>query len=370
MLTTKNYTPIFKWKRAEQGALKDLSDERKKEVTPLIEIVLPKLSDRKPADIAYTEMVAEFTENRTKDIPKEILDTWGEDLIFVDMSLVHPLELKQVGMTQVIKNSLLLRLKLIPVFNLIDEVEYQQVAISSSREAGNGICLRVTAPELRDVAALNARIESLLATYKLSPQEVDLLVDIKEISDETTYAKSALNSQQVIHLSEWRSFIFANGTFPQDLTGYKKEDDILIPRSEWLNWKRQQASQKVTRKPTFADYTIRHPIYNEAAVNFAGTASLKYTLENDWSIMKGEVRRFDHYLGHAALLMERDHFYGADFSAGDMYIKEKGLYLPEYLRLKGLDPAKAKGTGRAEDWIRAGINHHLSVVVDQLANPA
>ncbi len=66
----------------------------------------------------------------------------------------------------------------------------------------------------------------------------------------------------------------------------------------------------------------------------------------------------------------QDYFYGKGFSAGDKYIQEKADYQPEYAKLRMSDPTKAKGTGRTEDWIRAGINHHLSVVVDQLANRA
>lgn len=368
MLTTKSYTPILKWKRAEQGALKDLREDQKKDMIPLIEIVLPKVNDKKTADEAYADMVTTFKNDRVKEVPKEILQVWGEDPIFVDMSLIYPLDLKQLGMHQIVKNSLLLRLKVIPVFNLADEPAYQQTAIASSSEAGNGVCLRITVPELSDVAVLNTRIGNLISEHGLNPSNVDILIDVKETADELTYGRSVLNSQQLVHLNEWRSFIFANGTFPQDLTDYKKDDENSVPRSEWLNWKRQMASQKVLRKPTFADYTIRHPIYNETTLNFPGTASLKYTVGDEWYIMKGEVRRFDQYLGHAALLITQESFYGESFSAGDKYIKEKGLYFPEYIKAKGLDPNKAKGTGRAEDWIRAGINHHLSVAVDQLAN--
>ena len=370
MLTTNSYVPILKWKRAEQGALKELSEDRKKTVQPLIEIVPPKQDDKKPASEAFAEMATNFTNVRTKEIPKEILMAWGEDPIFIDLSPIYPLNLKQVGVTEIVKNSILLRLKPVPVINLVDEPEYQLSAVAASNEAGNGICLRVTAADLKYVEVTNRYIESLLNDLNVDPEGVDILIDIKEANDELTYGRSVLNSQQLTRLNNWRSFIFANGTFPQDMTDQSKEDLNVIPRREWINWKRQIVSEKVLRKPTFADYAIRYPIYNEAVLNFPGTASLKYTHQDDWLIMKGEVRRFDQYLAHAALLVMQDYFYGKGFSAGDKYIQEKADYQPEYAKLRMSDPTKAKGTGRAEDWIRAGINHHLSVVVDQLANRA
>lgn len=370
MLTTKSYVPILKWKRAEQGALKELSEGRKKSVQPLIEIVPLKQDDKKPASEAFAEMVAAFTNDRTKEIPKEILLAWGEDPIFIDLTPIYPLSLKQTGVREIVKNSILLRLKLIPVINLADEPEYQQSAVTASQEAGNGLCLRVTVADLKDVKNTNDHIEEILHRFSLDLSNVDLLIDIKEVNDELTYVRSVLSSQQLTRLNDWRSFIFANGTFPQDMTDQSKEDLNVVPRREWINWKRQLTSGKVFRKPTFADYAIRYPIWNEMVLNFPGTASLKYTHEDDWLIMKGEVRRFDQYLGHAQILAGMEQFYGKDFSAGDKYIKEKADYQPEYAKLRLSDPTKAKGTGRAEDWIRAGINHHLSVAVDQLANLA
>lgn len=370
MLTTKHYVPILKWKRAEQNALKDVTEQRKKFITPLIEIVPPKQNDKKPADEAYSEMITTFKDVRTKDIPKEILQAWGEDQIYVDLSPIYPLDVKQFGMKEIINNSLLLRLKPIPVFNLVDEPDYQHTAVTASIKSGNGVCIRITAPDLKDVKSTNAYLLELLDELNLKPDQVDILIDVKEAADELTYARSALNSQELVHLPLWRNFIFANGTFPQDLSEQIKEDDNHIQRTEWVNWKRQRASLKIARTPTFADYTIRHPIFNEITQNYPGTASLKYTVNDEWVVKKGDVRRFDMYLAHAAILITEDYFYGKDFSAGDSYIQEKADYLPEYMRIKTLDPSKAKGTGRAEDWIRAGINHHLSVAVDQLANPA
>ncbi|MCH8961308.1 MAG: hypothetical protein IH820_08305, partial [Bacteroidetes bacterium] len=56
---------------------------------------------------------------------------------------------------------------------------------------------------------------------------------------------------------------------------------------------------------------------------------------------------------------QRDEFCGADFSAGDAYFVRMGSQL---------ENGGIKESGGAETWIRAGINHHLTFVVRQIAS--
>lgn len=62
------------------------------------------------------------------------------------------------------------------------------------------------------------------------------------------------------------------------------------------------------------------------------------------------------YPANAQLLSQQDEFFGADFSYGDAYIASKGKDI------------NTKETGTPRTWLRAGINHHLSCVIYQLAN--
>jgi hypothetical protein len=59
--------------------------------------------------------------------------------------------------------------------------------------------------------------------------------------------------------------------------------------------------------------------------------------------------------GHAQLLCDDENlFYGEGFSWGDAFIHEKSL--------------DSKSYGSYEIWLRAGINHHMTVVSRQIAN--
>lgn len=63
---------------------------------------------------------------------------------------------------------------------------------------------------------------------------------------------------------------------------------------------------------------------------------------------------FAQFPANAQLLCDRDEFYGASFSYGDQYIEEMGSQFDK--------------PGNAMTWLRAGINHHLTLVVNQVSN--
>ena len=62
---------------------------------------------------------------------------------------------------------------------------------------------------------------------------------------------------------------------------------------------------------------------------------------------------FTQYAAHAKLLCQRKDFSGKTFSDGDLYID----------RLRN----QLDGTGNLETLVRAGINHHITLVVNQIA---
>jgi hypothetical protein len=63
---------------------------------------------------------------------------------------------------------------------------------------------------------------------------------------------------------------------------------------------------------------------------------------------------FKQYPDWAILLSELPQFCGEGYSDGDKYIKDMSL--------------QSAKTGDAATWLQAGINHHITFVVHQLAN--
>lgn len=359
MFNSKHYIPILKWKTAEQGALKSLDKNRKKYITPLIQFVMPR---QEPSE-QLGEVVQKF-EKQMKKLPEKILEVWGTSAIFVDFSLLYTTELKVKSIESILQNSRRLGERFIPVVYLSDDAQIKETTCLLTKNSPLGLCLRLVCSDFNNIDELNKKISKFVASSRLSPSIIDLLVDIKEIGENGNKYRRYLNlSQKIINLSKWKSFIFASGAFPEDLTNCKLDEENLIPRLDWQNWTKAN-NDNLIRKPSFSDYTIQHPIYKESAQFFHPTTSIKYTLENEWLVMKGKKQKFNLYLANAKLLSEDSSFYGENFSVGDRYIAERGRHYDRYIK----NPKKEKGTGNAKTWIQAGINHHLSLVAHQVSN--
>ena len=363
MFDSKHYIPILKWKRAEQGALKALEERHKKDITPLIQFVMPK---NKPQE-QLEDVIARF-EEQLPEMPEKLIEVWGRTPIFVGVSLLFTTPLKAKTFDVILREGHKLGGIFIPVIHLNDDQQVKELVWSLSKETSSGLCIRLICSDFADPTnptELNQEIANLLSSGGLSEKDIDLLLDIKETGDNGDKYTRYLNfSQNIPNLTKWRTFIFASGSFPEDLSQCELDKDNFIPRIDWKSWKEQINDKKLQRKPSFADYTIQHPIYKEASQFFHPTSSIKYTLENEWLIMKGQRQKFDNYLANAALLVKnKKYYYGENFSDGDKYIAEKAKHFETYIKKPSV-----KGTGSTETWLRAGINHHLVLAAHQVAN--
>ncbi len=369
MLSSKHYVPILKWKHAEQSALAALTDEYKDRISPLIELVMPKPKNlfkdeekkiRKTREELFQELIAGFRIKRIFKIPEEIVKSWGARLVFIDFSLLYTVELKVESIKKILEKAAELGARLIPILNLSDSDGIKKEIRQAFKKHGNGICLRIVSGDLEDINKLNDKLAAILQYFDTSRGNVDLLVDLKE--NGANYRKYLDFSQEIKALAKWRNFIFACGTFPEDLSECRVDEPKLISRVEWTSWL-DIKDEQIKRVPTFADYTIRNPIYNETLQFYHATSSIKYALESDWLILKGKVKQFKIYLANAALLVKNEKFYGEDFSSGDKFIAEKAKHFEIYIRNPNV-----KGTGNTPMWLTALINHHLTLTAYQIAN--
>jgi hypothetical protein len=359
MFNSKHYVPILKWKRAEQGALKALSDKYRKNITPVIQFVMPKDKSEKGL-----EHIIELAKSQLDENVEKLIEFWGTAPAFIDVSLLYSAALKAHSLKVIIENGKMLGGNLIPVIHTTDDEQIKLSAIALNEKLKMGLCVRVTRLDLADMKELNKTISYILSKG-LTEKEVDLLVDIKEIEEgEEQYSKYISLSQNIPDLLNWRTFTFASGAFPKDMSACKLDEENIIARLDWQFWKKYGNSQ-LKRIPTFSDYTIQHPIYKDSTQFFPPTTSIKYALENEWLIMKGEKQKFDKYLASAALLAKDKRFYGEKFSDGDKYIVEKARHFLIYIKKPSI-----KGTGSTETWLKAGINHHLSLAAYQISNLA
>ena len=390
------YVSVLKWRRAEMWALNNLEEHRSDRLLPLVEIVLPVPSDDSSKTVAVAtpkpisdeeKMTRKENEaielflggkngkrGKKDEIVSKIRDTWGDRPIIVDLTLIYHAEAKLAGLLAISQSPDRHGLNLIPTVNLSDDVAYQQAVAEVLGEEFNTICIRVTTPDIKSIGELNSRLNELLDRLNIDRRSAVLLIDLKEDVGDQVYRETVFSSQHIDYLEDWGLVTIASGAFPSNLSDCRVDADNLLPRHDWLSWLRYGRRSNLKRPPIFADYAIRHPVYRFDWQFYLPSSSLKYTLEQDWWVIRGAKGNPEQYLAAAqALASHKGRFRGSGYSVGDSLIHEKSVYHQKEMRKRAATASSSSKspklkTGNAEYWIKVGLNQHLALTIDQISN--
>ena len=346
-----HYIPILRWKRGEKVALRELNPAQEAEITPLIELI--------PRNIMLRNDVIDIGSTAER-FTNELNEYWGTDIIFIDFE-----NITRIGQTnsdapllrEISRCAFDLNLNVIPVTTLYKDTLYQKVVKNFVSQHKNGICLRIIYSSILR-SDFPTRLDKLLNNLNVGIDQTDLIIDYGMIDNNPDIFSNICS--HIPHVASWRSFTFASGAFPRDLSDLAPGQH-QIRRHDWIYWLYNMFHNKSERIPTYSDYTIQYPLYVEPPAGNNPSASIRYTSDDYWVIMRGEGLRNEGGTGHAQypanaqLLVGRTEFCGANFSYGDNYIIEKSTDLD------------TPHPGTPETWIRAGINHHIAFVVQQLS---
>jgi len=354
---SKHYVPILRWKQAEQTALAQLYEHDSICLTPLIELVPENFVHKDPKG-RITELSIDEVVNR---VGGQLSRYWGERPFFIDLWLLSPDILNEGSnhfLAMLGQYASTLKLSLIPVTGIARDGAYQSAVRTVVGIHNQGACVRLSLEDI-ERPTLAKDIDDLLALLQLRPEWVDLIVDFK-IINRSAPTFSAL-CEVIPSINRWRNFVVASGAFPEDLSGLQKNDIHRIERTDWKSWRNQAtATPSVPRVPTYSDYTIQHALYLKRKGRAHYSASIRYTAEDYWVIMRGEdVFRtdglgFEQWPAQAILLCDLPEYCKETFSEGDKYIRQMSL--------------QRKQTGNVVTWLRAGFNHHMTFVARQLAS--
>jgi hypothetical protein len=348
-LDEKHYVPVVKWKRGEQSAFKDLTPAVKAACTPLIEIV--------PVGFDYKKQVAKKTlEEHLIDGIAAIPKSWGLSTIFVDTRLLKE-DLTVQGKTPlafVCDGARAANATVVPVVSIRSRPDVVKAACDANKVDGRGVCVRDLATDVLTPSYAGA-LNALLLSLNVRASSVDMIVDMQDVPPNKvvmmqTFATTALT--KITGLGKWRALVLAATAFPENLSEIRPGIGEL-ERAEWQVWK----GLTVPRPPTFSDYPIAHWDWHELDPRVIRiSASIRYTADEKWIIFRGRNvndHGFKQFTSLSKQLVRHPAFSGAAFSAGDSHI----------------DQCAAGGkTGNHETWRRAGTNHHITFVVQQLAN--
>jgi hypothetical protein len=337
MFSHWHYVPILRWKLAEQNALRDLFPSSKSRLTPLIEI--PEL---RRVDAGMLTKCA-----------SSIALAWGDAPFFFDFG-AHSSNVPGEFVGTFFDKARSIGLSAMPTIGLGAGAFYREAVTDVAKSDKRGMCLRVLRGDLVK-SNFYQSLTNLVSSVRQEEAQIDLVIDLKIFRAIDSDLNKLL--RLIPNVEKWRTLTVVAGAFPKDLTGYSVGQHEL-QRQEWIAWSAAVRGHDLFRLPTFGDYTILHP---HLAIPIPGmniSASIRYTAWDYWVVMRGEGLRnvggsgYAQYPANAELLTMRDDFSGPWYSAGDRYISEVAI--------------KKDRTGSPTTWLQAGINHHLTFVVDQL----
>ena len=328
----------MRWKGSEKGALSMLTDDDAQRVTPIIEFV-PKPFDKFDSSRAVEKAV------------KDVALHWGKRFAYVDLSLLDA-KCAELAWPFVRRQCDYYACDI----GIVTKVGSNCLPIIKQAFPEHTVALRLTISDLCS-SNLKATVDDYFRSMQKSASQVSLIVDCGAIHHEGFLIANYVN--KVPYRDDWKELIVLSGAFPQNLIELKKNSQHKIMRFDWLAWL-EYANQKSNRTASYGDYNIFSSDFkDEEGKKRNFSASLKYTSNDYWVVMRGEGVKnedgpgYQQYPAQAFLLCEREEFMGPDYSPGDRFLYDMGQ--------------QTLSTGQLKQWMQATINHHLTFVPRQIA---
>lgn len=364
------YVPVLRAKQGEFGAVKALADDVKPFVHPLFELTPPSIrtrttrnqDGRRTKTRSPKELGAHLTDlaNAIADASVGLTEVWVDDQVarppLVPAAGKHPLAHFFSALDTP-------PCPVVPVVGLHRDSAYTKAAYEQADKVGR-LVIRVKPGELADSRAADRSLRRVLTEAGLKRSQAHLVLDIDPFSPghvDLVLIGVAAVLVNVPHPEEWTTFTVTTTALP-DKTFDRVDNDseVSFERACWSMWKSLQ-STKAPRLPGFGDYGIDNP-ETDLDQPFFNTPipMIRYTTPDHWVFFRGTgksngaAKRKTDWPELAARLIASGHFRGRDFSAGDEFIQECADGAPKH----------SGGT----QWRLAGVNHHITQVVEQLTN--
>jgi hypothetical protein len=343
-----HYVPVLKVKGGEKRALQRISPILQSRMTPLLEIV-----ERKTSNTQNAHLVTAF-----KNLAETVRPYSRCFLDAREIAADGP-----AGAADVFQRASDAGIVFTPVTGISRRADV--VPALAHRE--NGLALRLTRSEFEQ-GELAIRINVFLTEHSLTPEQLDLIIDLGAVEDFIIEGIEALTDAFVAEVpnhQRWNTFTISACSFPKSMGGVNRNSHALVERGEWLAWKSHLYDQRqnLPRLPTFSDCVIQHPAGVEGFDPriMAASAAVRYTLEGEWLLIKGRstkaIRAGEQFpdLAHELVYGSfRSRFYGSDHCNGCQLMKAAADGAPSL--------------GSAGVWRQMGTIHHLSVVTQALAS--
>ncbi len=357
------YMPALKWKQGEQRAVKPLVASQRAAMLPIVEV----------QDRPYDWDEKRYTKSWDKyidDVVKATVSHWGT---------AH-----EVGVDQLIDDNDVLSsyagtpweylfsslwaagVKAVPVVSRRASASETAALLSASRDQKNTRwILRYGVDEdesMPSPAKVEAWFRNARAALGAAHASTTAVLDLGHVGDDgkKPAAKAVAELLETIAAQgSWRHLALLCGAFPKNLAGVPKGTK-QITRLDWALYGRVRAlAQQAGLSVHFGDYGVSHvEPFDGDPRKMVMSANLRYTHWDYWHVLKARsVRDHGHeqYRDLCKLLILLPIYMQPGFSHGDASFETVAT-------------SSKAGPGNATSWRRDATNHHLHVVLHQLAN--
>ena len=344
MFDHQHYVPVMRMKPAELRALRALDPTLRLVTTPLLECP-PRVLRGCDTTFMLERRAVRFVQH---------LAGWSGQRLFLDFSMLSS-HMVGPALDSITKHLVSAGVRPVLVVSLKwgTESSHSRAVQRVQDDRGTAICLRLSPEELR-LSRSEDLIHQRLAFFGANPASTDLVVDRGCVDGQSvTYEEFA---ELIPWQNSWQTITCLAGSFPEDLARLTRGKIHRLARFEWRQWRSLQSWPG--RRPAFGDYAIQHVLFKEPVAVPNYSASIRYTVENDFVVLRGEGvlnengPGFDQYNGWAKLLLDMPEYFGASFSAGDEYVAERA--------------SNWRSSGNAQSWLQAGFSHHVTATALQV----
>ncbi|WP_262780128.1 beta family protein [Acinetobacter guillouiae] len=342
MTISFKYVPILQTKQNEYAALSELSPNIKQYVKPLFSLTNSE------------------KERRAQVLPKQIQDRWGRLPCYVDLDTSRDFLIENQYYADWIFDKLynLSLLDIDAVVSLSSSNAMLKAVNNAIVNFGVGLAIRIGITEVG--VDTYQKINALLDFFNLTPSDIDLIIDYAENIQPSGFLQ--FKSIQLVlgdlaPDNNFKNIIVASSSMPKELPRDDYNPHGFIPRIEW------EAFVLNTNTPNtipyiFSDYASVHPEEFESDGPVKPNAKIKYTLDDNYMLVvryQAHVHAdgFEQYHDMSTHLINSGYYYGHAFSSGDQYIYDCS--------------ARIVGPGNFGTWVKVSVNHHITVVINQIA---
>ncbi len=341
-----HYVPVLKVKRGEKRALSLISPNLRQHVVPLLEIV--------ERSKATKSTVNGHLKTAFRDLATSLR---GYDRCLLDLREIEPDGSRAAA--NAFDRAANAGIPFTPVTGISRTAD---VALAVHIGSTSGIGIRLTRQEF-ERGDLTVRLNSFLLAHGLTPDRVDLVVDLGPVEDLITAGVTALTQAflaDVPNKGQWRTLTVTGCAFPLSMRVVNRNSSARIERAEWLAWRDGLYNRRASleRLPTFSDCVIQHPVGVE---NFdfrfmQASAIIRYASAEDWLLVKGEGTKNNPPSLQFPQLATR-------LVYGDLQSAFAGPQHCEGCKSARDSADGAPSLGSPEVWRRIGTVHHITTAV-------